>query len=222
MSLLGPCLRHIPPTLATPNALYLTFDDGPDDQGTPRVLDALAQHGAKATFFVVADAARRQPELVRRIRSEGHMIGNHSLDHDQRVFFGGTRRLVTWIKDAENLLADLLGESTVGFRSPNGIRTPPLARALEELGMPLIHWNVRFYDAVWPWTGRKALGSLLVTSPGSIVLLHDRQKPSRAPLFHQTLATYLEQAARRYSLLSVTPGDVQASRLQTYLTNRSR
>lgn len=215
MSLFGPCLRRIEPTPGAPRSLYLTFDDGPDPAGTALTLDVLARHGAKATFFVVAERARAHPDLLRRIKAEGHAVGNHSLDHKQSTYFRGEAKLYAWIRDAESLLRDLLGEATVGFRSPNGIRTPPLDRVLGRLGLPLIHWNVRFYDAVWPWTEKRALASLATTAPGSIVLLHDRQKPGNSGLYLKTLEAYVREAkSRRHSLQAITPEDAAAHFLE--------
>lgn len=202
MRLFGPCLRQIPPSPASPHPLYLTFDDGPCPNGTPRTLDALARSGAKATFFVIAREAVRQKALVKRIRAAGHTIGNHSLDHRQSAFFRGETALREWIKESEETLQAILGEATVGFRSPNGIRTPPLDRVLQDLGLPLVHWNVRFYDAVWPWTEKKALASLATTRPGSIVLLHDKQRPKHAELYFRTLDRYLAEATGRGLQLS--------------------
>ncbi len=211
MRLFGPCLRQIAPSPAEPKALYLTFDDGPDPATTPRTLDVLGAAGARATFFVVAQEAAKHPALLRRMRAEGHAVGNHSLDHRQGTFFRREATLRSWVHDAESRLNDLLGEPTVGFRSPNGIRTPPLERVLRELGLPLIHWNVRFYDSTWPWTEKKALASLATTRPGSIVLLHDRQQPKHAELYLKTLATYTGSARRGgHTLLAISPEEAQA------------
>ena len=81
----------------------------------------------------------------------------------------------------------------MGFRSPAGVETPPLWDTLKELDMPLIHWDVRFFDAVWPWTPRKAEKSLHRLRSGSIILLHDRQKPANEDLFLDTLDLYIDR-----------------------------
>ena len=177
--------------------LYLTFDDGPDPDSTPEVLDALQERGMKATFFVVAEHARKTPALLARIVNEGHAIGNHSLDHTYRRLFRGKAALKGWVEDAEKILGDLIGKPTIGFRPPNGILTPELKRALNELQMPIVYWNVRFYDTLFAWTEKKALRSLDKTEAGSIVLLHDRQNQDKLPLFLRTFSVYskhLQQA----------------------------
>ncbi len=174
--------------------LFLTFDDGPDEHGTAATLDVLARHGATATFFVIASEARRRPDLLKRIADAGHAVGNHSLDHKWRAFFASRRHMLAWVGESERILADLLGHPTVGFRSPAGVHTPPLAWALSELDLPLIHWDVRFYDAVWPWRAERALKSLEATAPGSVVLLHDRQRPKNLAKYLETLALYVPAA----------------------------
>lgn len=153
--------------------VHLTFDDGPVPGSTERVLDALARHGARATFFVVVERARRERALLERIRREGHGVGNHSLDHRYGPFFRSEAFLKSWIRSAHEELAAMIGEDPIGFRSPAGVRTPPLHRALGALGIPLVHWNVRFFDTVFPWGVRRAEAAGRRVGAGSIVLLHD-------------------------------------------------
>jgi peptidoglycan/xylan/chitin deacetylase (PgdA/CDA1 family) len=202
------CIRRVPGG----KRLFLTFDDGPAGASTEATVELLARLDVRATFFVVAERARRQPEQLRRLVAAGHAVGNHSLDHRWGAFFGSRQRMLGWVKAAEATLSDLLGAPTVGFRSPAGVRTPPLHWALRQLGMPLIHWNVRFYDAVWQWREAAALASLLRTAPGSIVLLHDRQRLQHLPVFLATLERYVEAArAAGFLLAPLAPKDVQLS-----------
>ena len=170
--------------------IYLTFDDGPDPVSTPAVLDVLAKHGAIATFFLVGKKAVAHPELTQRLMAEGHAIGNHSWDHRYRNFFRGTQALKDWIQRAENGLRKL-GADPIGFRPPAGVLTPHVKRAARELDLPIVLWNERFYDAVWPWTKSRAIRSAKKLTGGSIVLLHDRQSPARLNEFCSTLDTYL-------------------------------
>ena len=188
--LLGPCVRRIPDSS---NSIYLTFDDGPDEKGTPFVLDTLSQHQARATFFVIGDKARTQKCWVRRIVQNGHAIGNHSLDHNYLRYFSNAQRLRSWICDSEKLLQDMTGQPTVGFRPPAGIRTPPLARVCRDLDEPIILWSTRYYDAVRPWTQAAALKKMQGFSNGDIVLLHDRQRLKNFGVFQQTLDWFIER-----------------------------
>ncbi|MCX6124013.1 MAG: polysaccharide deacetylase family protein, partial [Proteobacteria bacterium] len=93
---LGPVWRIVPASNGSP-VIYLTFDDGPDPICTNRILDILLAHGIKATFFVIVNSALRYPELVLRAQSEGHAIGNHSLDHGYKRFFGTKKSVLKWV-----------------------------------------------------------------------------------------------------------------------------
>src|SRR6185437_4376244 len=127
-----------------PKNMFLTFDDGPCPQSTPFVLRELEKYGAKATFFMVAERALRNVDLVRQIQDQGHAIGNQSLDHGYRAFFQNRLRLEAWIQSAERTFEDLTGGPTVGFRPPAGVRTPHLPTALRSLGLPLVLWAHRY------------------------------------------------------------------------------
>jgi len=181
----------------TEKTIYLTFDDGPCPQFTPAVLDCLAENNARATFFLIADKAVLNTELVGRIKSAGHAIGNHSLDHRYRYFFGGTRRLREWIARAEEKLHDVSGAPTVGFRPPAGVCTPELHEALRDLKLPLILWNTRFYDKTLGWKLRDAQRTLNRLLPGSIVLLHDARRETDRPGFLQTLQFFLRSGREK-------------------------
>ena len=188
------------PLRAFPNAqnqIYLTFDDGPDPEGTPAVLNLLQRHQARATFFVVSNRAAAQPALMRRILAEGHALGNHSSDHHYSHYFAGQRSLMTWVSDAEKQLQDLSGEPTVGFRPPAGVRTPALARALTELDEPMILWSTRYYDSLWGWSQKAAQSSLASLVANNIVLLHDRQRRKKLPEFLLTLDWLLNELNQR-------------------------
>jgi peptidoglycan/xylan/chitin deacetylase (PgdA/CDA1 family) len=189
--ILGPCVRRIP---SQEKLLYLTFDDGPDLKGTPDVLQVLDKHSVQATFFVIVNHCKNRTELLREVCRNGHSVGNHSLDHQYKVFFSGKKSILSWIQKAEDALSDLINEPSVGFRSPVGIRTPELNWALNQLNIPLVLWNVRFYDTWMTWTEVKARHSISTTKPGSIVLLHDRQKQTNKDTFLKTLDVYIELA----------------------------
>ncbi len=126
-----------------PKSVFLTFDDGPDPVGTPQVLETLRRHSAKATFFVIADCARRHRDILRDILREGHSVGNHSLDHAYRNYWRGVPALKEWVTSADSILR-AEGVEPVGFRPPAGVMTPNLRIALRELGQPVVMWNERF------------------------------------------------------------------------------
>lgn len=180
-------LRRVP---GHAQSVFLTFDDGPDPVGTLPVLEVLKKYNAKATFFVIAEKIRRNPELLREILRQGHTLGNHSWDHNYRNFWRGVDALKDWIRRGDEELRKE-GAFSVGFRPPAGVITPKLRRAAADLGQPIIMWNERFYDAVLPWGGWRARRSAAKLEGGSIVLLHDRQSAVRVNDFCKTLDTYL-------------------------------
>jgi peptidoglycan/xylan/chitin deacetylase (PgdA/CDA1 family) len=201
MALLGSPIRVVP--CAVQKRLYLTFDDGPGSFTTPAILQALGELGTAATFFLVAERARRVPHLVREIIAAGHAIGNHSLDHAYHHYFRGWRHLRTWIARAEQELSDLAGCPTVGFRPPAGVRTPELAWALDDLGLPLVLWRVRFFDTLLPWHSFWAVNSLRITPPGAIVLLHEVGRARRLAAHVETLKRYITAARQSDYTLDV-------------------
>ena len=156
-------------------SLYLTFDDGPFEKTTPYLLEMMEQSNIQGTFFFVALKAKGQSALLRRILSKGHKIGNHSLDHKYSPFFKGRKYIRHWVKESEDILTDLMGEKTIGFRPPNGIHTPELHWALKELKIPLILWNKRYFDGLISLTQKRIDKKGFSFSPGSIVLLHEKE-----------------------------------------------
>ncbi len=173
------------------NRVFLTFDDGPVPGITDDVLNVLAKHQVNATFFVVAEKAAEHRDIIEKTIRNGHSIGNHSLNHSFIPFFSGRKTMVEWISASEKILHDLTGAASVGWRSPAGIQTPPLHYALNKLKMPLIHWNIRYYDTVKTWTWKRAEQSLSKITAGSIVLLHDKQKKENKQIFLATLERFI-------------------------------
>jgi peptidoglycan-N-acetylglucosamine deacetylase len=200
--------------------IFLTFDDGPDAVSTPRILDLLARKRALATFFVIGEKAARSSEIVARMRSDGHAVGDHSSDHRYRNFFRGQRHLKIWL--GRSARSEALHGGSVGFRPPAGILTPRLIKAAEESGIPLILWNERFYDAVWSWSASRARKSAATLKGGSIVLLHDRQSPARLEKFLATLEIYIDALrARGFEFACLTPARMMAKNLALSVTYTS-
>jgi len=182
--ILGTCIRNIP---STEKVLYLTFDDGPHDYCTPKVLDLLSQYHAHATFFVVAHALQRNLSVGRSIVAHGHNVGNHSLDHKYHYFFLNDRYLMNWVKRAGDFIEQSLQVKTIGFRSPFGIRTPHLGIALRKLQYPLVHWNQRFFDTQRGLPRTVLIKRIPQFQPGDILLLHDTHGK-----YHQSFLEGLE------------------------------
>ena len=166
----GTCIRNIP---SREKVLYLTFDDGPHESCTPKVLDLLSQHRVHATFFVVAETLQRNLSVGRSIVAQGHNLGNHSLDHKYHHFFGNDRYLKNWVGRARDFIEQSLQVQTIGFRSPFGIQTPHLRMALRDLQYPLVHWNQRFFDTQRGLPRNTIINRISQFQSGDILLLHD-------------------------------------------------
>jgi peptidoglycan/xylan/chitin deacetylase (PgdA/CDA1 family) len=173
--------------------VFLSFDDGPCEWTTPRILDLLKKLDAKASFFVVGERVSKNPELIARIAAEGHGIFSHSADHKYHYFFQGKKVLQNWIGFSLTNLQQHTDKASRAFRPPAGVVTPPLVQASKSLRSPIVLWNHRFYDSVFPWTAKKALFSLAKIQAGDIVLLHDLQQRRHQDLFLNTLELYVRK-----------------------------
>lgn len=169
--------------------LFLTFDDGPCPVNTPPVLDMLDEFGARATFFVIGREVKKNKELFKEILDRGHSIGDHSSDHDYAHYFKNEEHLKSWIRTSWDELSQVAGEAPVAFRSPAGIITPPLMRAIHELEIAWVHWNRRFFDSNLPLS---LFGAAYRYQPGDILLLHDKQKPFLQLNFQKNLRSLLQ------------------------------
>jgi peptidoglycan/xylan/chitin deacetylase (PgdA/CDA1 family) len=128
-----------------PGELALTFDDGPNPAWTPRLLDLLAGHEVRATFFLVGQFAEEEPELVRRIVAAGHLIGNHSWSHPN-LALTPARQVTEELTRTSAALAQIAGAPVKYFRPPYGARRPFVLRAARRLGMVPVTWNAMTTD----------------------------------------------------------------------------
>ncbi len=150
----------------------LTFDDGPDPEHTPRVLDVLAAAGVRATFFLVASAAERHSLLARRMLAEGHEIGNHTWSHYHPALLRehtARREVIA----GSRALADILGRAPRYFRPPFGYLRRCMIETAHALGETVVLWSLSAKD--WGPFGRAApiARRLSRVRSGDIVLLHD-------------------------------------------------
>ena len=152
--------------------LALTYDDGPNDPHTLRLLETLARHDVHATFFLIGRYVRQRPDLVREIVRAGHIVGNHTFTHPLLTFKSNseTRKELAACRAA---LEDAIGQPSNLFRPPFGGRRPATLRIARELGLEPVMWNVTGYD----WTAPPAaVIEKKVTSQirgGDVILLHD-------------------------------------------------
>jgi peptidoglycan/xylan/chitin deacetylase (PgdA/CDA1 family) len=152
--------------------IYLTFDDGPDPEWTPRVLDALATARATATFFVVGRSAQNHPEMLRRAVAEGHAIGNHTYSH-RHPWTMRSRQARAEVIDGAAAVADILGSSPRFYRPPHGRVRRCMSEAAASIGEVETLWDRSVIDWGMLGTSRRIGRRLLRVSPGQVVLMHD-------------------------------------------------
>jgi len=152
--------------------LALTFDDGPNDPHTLRLLEVLARHNVKATFFLIGRYVKQRPDIARELGRAGHVVGNHTFNHPNLIF-ASARETTMQLRDCEQALTDAVGEHSRLFRPPFGGRRPGTLKIVRALGLEPVMWNVTGRD----WKGKPAeYVERRVTQQirgGNVILLHD-------------------------------------------------
>jgi peptidoglycan/xylan/chitin deacetylase (PgdA/CDA1 family) len=129
--------------------LALTYDDGPNDPHTLRLLEVLAKHGVHATFFLIGRYVQKRPDLAREIAKAGHAVGNHTFTHPL-LTFKSDAVIRRELSDCNAALRDALGQPVSLFRPPFGGRRPAALRIARELGLEPVMWNVTGSDGNAP------------------------------------------------------------------------
>lgn len=171
--LFGPNLTRLPEVARRRGEVVLSFDDGPDPEITPQVLDLLDRHAAKASFFCVATRAAAHPELLREIVLRGHSVENHSDGHSNFFAFYGYFGFRRELLRAQTTLAALSGRNPAFFRAPMGIRSPLLEPALAHANLRYVSWTRRGFDAVRGDADEVLRRLTRGLAGGDILLLHD-------------------------------------------------
>ena len=135
--LCGPVLVAPP----DPEQIALTFDDGPNPSVTPQLLEVLARHKVRATFFLIGRYVQREPALTREIAAAGHLIGNHTMTHPWLPLHS-TGRIREELSGCNRILEDTLGSPVTLFRPPFGARRPAVLRIARDLSLTTVLWNV--------------------------------------------------------------------------------
>jgi peptidoglycan-N-acetylglucosamine deacetylase len=152
--------------------LALTYDDGPNDPHTMRLLEVLARHDVHATFFMVGRYVQRQPEIVREVAAAGHVVGNHTFAHPLLTLKseGQIRQELSQCRAA---LQDAIGEHSNLFRPPFGGRRPAVFRMARELGLQTVMWNAMGNDWNAPPAAVIEQKIAKQVRGGNVILLHD-------------------------------------------------
>jgi peptidoglycan-N-acetylglucosamine deacetylase len=152
--------------------LALTYDDGPNDPHTLRLLEVLAKHNVHATFFLIGSYIQQQPQIARELVQAGHVVGNHTFTHPLLIFKSESeiRQELTRCRHA---LQDAIGKPSNLFRPPFGGRRPATLRVARQLGLEPVMWNVTGYD--WNAPPAAAIERKVAKQirGGNVILLHD-------------------------------------------------
>lgn len=168
----GEVVCTLPP--AAEKQVWLTIDDGPDEEDTPLLLSMLADYGVKATFFFIGEKAARHPELVREVIAQGHTVGNHTMTHPQYSFWAcGPWKAKAEIHACQETISRAAGVSPQWFRAPAGFKNPFVQSVVARLGLRLACWSARGLDGVDADPVRVLERLKASIRPGGIILMHE-------------------------------------------------
>lgn len=161
-----------------PNEIALTFDDGPNDVVTERLLDVLAHHKVRASFFLIGGYVRQRPQITRAIAASGHLIGNHTMTHPW-LAWQSSARIRQELTECNAILEDTLGIPIRYFRAPHGARRPAVLKIARGLALTPVQWNILPKD--WQPVGAEEIAARTVRgilrnqrqNRGSNIVLHD-------------------------------------------------
>ncbi|PLX13194.1 MAG: hypothetical protein C0598_04210 [Marinilabiliales bacterium] len=153
----------------------LSFDDGPDENTTHKVLEILDFYNMKAGFFCVGSKIEKSPEIVKTIYNKGHVVGNHSYSHSKIFDLRSTKNMIAEIEKTNELIENTIGKKPKLFRPPFGVTNPLLAKAIRQTGVISLGWSLRSWDT----NGKieKVVSRLKrKVHAGDIILFHDNRE----------------------------------------------
>jgi len=152
--------------------IALTYDDGPNDPHTLRLLEVLAKHGAHATFFLIGRFVEQRPDIVREIAEAGHALGNHTFAHPNLIFCGNAETR-NQLERCQQAIADATGQTPQVFRPPFGGRRPGTFSVARSLGLEPVMWSITGFDWSAPPAQRITERVSTHILGGDVILLHD-------------------------------------------------
>ena len=163
---------------SNPNEIALTYDDGPNDIVTERLLDVLAHDNVRATFFLIGRYVRQRPQIARAIAASGHVIGNHTMTHPW-LAWQSSARIRQELTGCNAILEDTLGIPIRYFRAPHGARRPAVLSIARSLGLTPVQWNIIPKD--WQPVGAEEIAARAIRgitrnrqrNRASNIVLHD-------------------------------------------------
>ena len=158
--------------------IAITFDDGPHPEFTPKTLELLKKYNAKATFFLIGRNAEKHPELVKKILSEGHIIGNHSYSHINNFGFLSFKKVLVDIELGQAVFKRITNLKLQFFRPPFGVSNPNISRAIKKLKLKTFGWRVRSYDTIARDPEKVYRKISTKIKKGDVILLHDSSQLS--------------------------------------------
>jgi len=158
----------------TSEKVVLTFDDGPHEKFTLRILDILDRYNIKAVFFMVGKQITANPDIAKEVANRGHQIGIHSQNHNFFFGFLRGRMLRNEIKKCAQMIENTMGIDTILFRPPFGVTNPMIAKEVEKQNLLTIGWSVRSFDTTTIKPEKIINRVIKKVGKGSIVLMHDR------------------------------------------------
>jgi peptidoglycan/xylan/chitin deacetylase (PgdA/CDA1 family) len=192
--------------------IALTFDDGPNGIHTEAILDTLAREGAHATFFVVGESARRQPDLVRRMVRDGHEVGNHTFSHALLPTLP-TDDVARQLDEAQRAIVKSGAPPPRFFRAPKGFKHRRLHHLLDERSLTLCGWTRGVWDTDRPGVDVIVARAMSALVDGAILLLHDGlaglDRSQTAEALDRILALCRERGLTPVTLGQVAPSSAR-------------
>ena len=155
------------------NKICFTFDDGPHEN-TIQILGVLKKYNIKASFFVIGKNCKSNPEILKQLKADNHIIGNHSFSHTTNLGWASTKKIEAEINQTNQIIQEITGIKPTFYRPPFGITNPNIARAIQRTQMKSVGWTIRSFDTMIH-DSKKLLQRTRgrINSSGHILLMHD-------------------------------------------------